>query len=123
MPFNFDVMSKNGHNTPDKNSEEYKRSLLQSVHAIPSSQVKGYKVTLEWWASGIELTSSLVAQVHKPNGEIFTIPIRLSECTSEQGLDEANRQIHHYLFWLSNWENHLEGATRAWNELEAIING
>lgn len=118
MPFNFDVVSKNGHN---KDSEEYKRSLLQSVHAIPSPQLKGYKVTIEWWSSGIELTSNVVAQIHKPNGEIFTIPIELSECNSESGLDEASRQIHHYLFYLSQWEYHLEGAAKAWNELEALI--
>lgn len=121
MPFNFDVVSKNGHNTPDKHSEEYKRSLLQSVHAIPTRPLKGYKVTVEFWSSGTELTGDLVAQVHKLNGEIFTIPIKLSEVTSEQAVDEANRQIHEYLFWFSQWELHAEGAAKAWNQLEGLI--
>lgn len=130
MPFNFDVVhrtkivsSTNGHNAPDKNSEEYKRSLLQSVHAIPTQPLKGYKVTIEFWSSDGELTTNLVAQIHKLNGEIFTVPINLSECDSQNGLDDANRQIHTYLFWLSSWESHLESAAKAWNELEGIING
>lgn len=128
MPFNFDVVygttikAFTGHNTPDKQSEEYKRSLLQSVHAIPTAPLKGYKVTIEFWSSGFELTSNLVAQIHKLNGETFTVPIKLSECNSESGLDDANRQIHAYLFWLSSWESHLESAAKAWNELEEIIN-
>ena len=124
MPFNFDVVSKNGHNTPDKNSEEYKRSLLQSVHAIPTRPINGYKVTLEWWSSGTELTGDLVAQVHKLNGEIFTIPLKLEGCVnSQERVDEAKEQIHRYLFWLSQWELHCESAAKAWNQLEALING
>lgn len=123
MPFNFDVVSKNGDNGIDKQSEEHKRSLLQSVHAIPTKPLSGYKVTIEFWSGNGELTSNVVAQIHKFNGEVFTVPIRLSECDSQNGLDDANRQIHTYLFWLSSWESHLEFAAKAWNELEGIING
>lgn len=117
-PFNFDIKNGNG---KVQDSEEHKRSLLKSVHAIPSRPLKGYKITVEFWSSGTELTGDLVAQVHKLNGEIFTVPIKLSEVTSEQGLDEANRQIHEYLFWLSQWEHHCEAAAKAWNELESLI--
>lgn len=122
MPFNFDVVSKNGHNALDKQLEESKRTLLKSVHTTATRPLKGYKVVVEFWSSGTELTSNMVAQVHKVNGEIFTIPINLSEVTtSEYGLEEANRQIHHYLFWLSEWERHLEAAAKAWNELEGLV--
>lgn len=121
MPFNFDVVSKNGHNALDKQAEESKRTLLKSVHTTATRPLKGYKVIVEFWSSGTEPTSNMVAQVHKVNGEIFTIPLNLSEVTSKGRLGEANQQIHHYLFWLSEWEHHLEAAAKAWNELEGLV--
>lgn len=118
-PFNFDV--KNGN---VQNSKEHKISLLESVHGVPSKRkpLKGYRVAIEYWSNGSELAGGIVAQVHKLNGEKFTVPLKLEGgVTSEECLDQVNAQVSHYLFWLSQWEHHCEAAAKAWNELESLI--
>lgn len=118
-PFNFDVKNGNG---KVQGSEEHKRSLLKSVHPIIGKAAPvGRKVSIEFYQDGTLITSEIVAQIHDPNGDVLTIPLKLSDPTRPEVLQEVVNQVCHYSHLLACWETHLRGAARAWNELEVLI--